>query len=109
MMAEPLKDQFGAEVPGEIAAMIATVWPNFAVDDFVTDCLAGYDELSLTQRARQIAHALGQHLPADYPQAIEILLASLGPKLANTESFGMAPFRYLPHIYYVAERGLDPF
>jgi 3-methyladenine DNA glycosylase AlkC len=108
-LAAPLKDQFGPEIPARIAAMIAAVHPTFAADAFLEDALDGYEPLGLTGRGRQIARAMGRHLPDDYPEAIAILIASLGPKLESTESFGMAPFLYLPHVCFVAERGLDHF
>ncbi|MEZ4702575.1 MAG: DNA alkylation repair protein [Rhodothermales bacterium] len=108
-MAEPLKNQFGADKPATIAGMIANVYPPFDVDAFLADALAGYEALDLTPRGRQIAVALRTHLPADYEEAVDILIASLGPKLASTESFGMAPFLYLPHVTFVATYGVDHF
>lgn len=50
---------------------------------------------------------MARHLPQDYPSAIKIILGSLGPPLARTEGNGIEPFHYLPHIIFVAERGLD--
>ena len=69
------------------------------------------DELELLDRGKQIAVALGEHLPPSYPDAIEVLLRSLGPEHATDElvGVGMAPFFYLPHVLFVAERGLDHF
>ena len=108
-MAEPLKNKFGPSVPNRIAAMIAAAFPGFAAREFVRDALRGYDELDLMSRGRHIAHSLRRHLPQDYPSAIGILTASLGPKLARTEQLGMTPFLYLPHVLFVAEYGLDHF
>ena len=108
-MGEPLKNQFGPEIPGKIARMISAVHPVFDADVFLSDALDGYETLELMARARKIAQALHRHLPEDFPAAIEILLDSLGPKLPTTESFGMAPFLYLPHVCFVAEYGLDHF
>lgn len=50
---------------------------------------------------------MARHLPQDYPSAIKIILGSLSPPLARTEGNGIEPFHYLPHIIFVAERGLD--
>ncbi len=68
-------------------------------------------DLELLARGRHIAQALAVHLPEDYPAAIDILLASLGAEHASDElvGAGMAPFFYLPHTIFVAERGLDHF
>src|ERR671914_2165002 len=108
-MAEPLKDSYGPDVPRRIGAMIAAVDPAFPVEAFVADALDGYESLELTPRARHIAHALGRHLPEDYERAIEILVASLGPKLDSPELTGMDVFVYMPHVFFVAEYGGDHF
>jgi 3-methyladenine DNA glycosylase AlkC len=106
-VAEPLKARYGPEVPRRIAAMIERVHPTFATRAFVEQALRGYEDLELLPRARQIGRALGDHLPADYPQAIDVVLRSLGPPLDSAMGQGMAPFTYLPHVYWIAERGLD--
>lgn len=109
-MAGPLKDYFGAEIPRTIADMIVTAYPAFSKPRFLRSALNGYEPLGLMPRGRQIARALRQHLPNDYEQAIEILLASLGPTVPKQEGDrGMAPFLYLPHVMFVAEYGLDHF
>jgi 3-methyladenine DNA glycosylase AlkC len=108
-MAEPLKNSFGPEVPARIARMIKEVDSRFDEDAFLTDALVGYRELELTLRARQIAEALGRHLPQDYERAVETLIASLGPKLQAAELTGMDVFIYLPHVFFVAKFGVDHF
>jgi 3-methyladenine DNA glycosylase AlkC len=87
------------------------VHPGFAVRAFTNDACRGLDALELLARARHIAGALGRHLPPAYPDALEILLASLGPEHATDEliGVGMAPFFYMPHTIFIAERGLDHF
>ena len=89
--------------------MIERVDGSFPVDAFLADALDGYQALELTPRARHIARALARHLPADYERAIEILVASLGPKLDSPELTGMDVFIYLPHVFFVAEYGVDHF
>jgi 3-methyladenine DNA glycosylase AlkC len=102
-VAERLKDGFGPDVPARIAAMIEAVHPGFPSADFVAYALEGYEELELTPRARRIAAALARCLPGDPAEALAILVASLGPTTERLE--GMAPFIYLPHVYFVAEHG----
>jgi 3-methyladenine DNA glycosylase AlkC len=109
IMAEPLKNSFGPEVPARIAGMIENVDDAFDADAFLADALDGYESLELTPRARHIGRALGRHLPQDYERAIEILIASLGPKLESSELTGMEVFAYLPYVFYVAEFGVDHF
>ncbi len=52
---------------------------------------------------------LKSQLPDDYEQAIRILMKSLGPAAGEVDLSGMAPFLYLPHVYYVVEYGLEHF
>ncbi len=89
--------------------MIAAVSKRFDTERFVSDALEGYEALELKPRARHIARVLRQHLPQDYVRAVEVLTASLGPKIEQTENFGMSAFLYFPHVMFVAEYGLEHF
>ena len=110
-MGEPLKTFFSSALVRRLARDIARVHPGFPVRGFTNDACRSLDTLELLDRGRQIAGALGARLPPSYPEAIEILLRSLGPEHATDEliGVGMAPFFYLPHTLFVAERGLDHF
>ncbi|MDD4912114.1 MAG: hypothetical protein PHP57_07445 [Sideroxydans sp.] len=108
-MAEALKNQFGADIPVKIAGMIGAVSKRFDAQRFVSDTLEGYEALELKPRAQHIARMLRKHLPQDYAQAVEILTASLGPKIEQTDNFGMVTFLYFPHVMFVAEYGLEHF
>ncbi len=108
-MAAALKDQFGSAVPREIAYMVAAVWPAFDGKAFLRDALKGYDALSLTQRARQIAASLRKHLPPDYVQAVDVLMRSVSVPRRHQAQHGMSGFLFMPHTYFVAENGLEHF
>lgn len=108
-MAEPLKNSFGADVPRTIARMIAAVFPRFDEQGFVRSSLEGYDALELMPRGWKIAHQLRRSLPEDYEKAIEILLASLDQNPERTVAQGMSGFLFLPHVFFVAEYGLEHF
>jgi len=108
-LADQLKDQFGESVPRAIAAMIRAVHREFPQDDFLRDALAGYGPLSLTARGQQIATALRRHLPQDYPRAIAILLESADRSHEHRATGGMAAFLYMPHMYFIAQHGLEHF
>ncbi|MDX6769178.1 MAG: DNA alkylation repair protein [Elusimicrobiota bacterium] len=108
-MAETLKSRYGPEVPRRIASMLRAVHPRFPADAFLADALDGYEALELMPRGRKIAAALERHLPADYEEAVALLVASMGPKLGAAEGHGMSPFLYMPHSFFIAERGLDHF
>ena len=108
-MASALKDQFGPSAPRAIARMIRAVHADFPHDEFLKDALAGFGPLSLTGRGFQIAGALRKHLPADYPRAVDVLLASTAQPHEHRASGGMAAFLYMPHLFFVAQHGLDHF
>ena len=108
-MAEPLKNQFGTDIPARIAEMIYPVFSGFDAPGFVEDALQGYEALELMARGRKIAQALRRWLPGDYEAALDILMASLGPRLDRAQDPGMAVFLYLPHVFFVADYGLDHF
>lgn len=108
-MAEPLKNSFGVDIPRRIADMIRPVYPRFKHDAFVRDALVGYAQLDLMPRGWQIARTLRRYLPDDYEKAVDILVASLDSPLEQTQDNGMAPFLYMPHVFLVAEFGLDHF
>ena len=108
-MPEPLKNSFGRDIPVWIADKIKAVHPVFDVESFLSEVLDGYDGLELTPRGWHIAYGLHRHLPASYPEALEVLLASLGPEISDNQLTGMESFRYMPHIFFVAQYGLDHF
>ncbi len=89
--------------------MITPVYPQFRRAVFVRDALKGYEQLDLMPRGWQIARTLRRYLPDDYEKAVDILIASLDCPLEQTQDNGMAPFLYMPHVFLVAEFGLDHF
>ena len=106
-----LKSFFSPALVRRLAGDIKRAYPAFPERAFVKDACAGLDALELLDRGKHIATALSRHLPPAYPDAIDVLLRSLGPEHAGDEllGVGMAPFFYLPHTMIVAERGLEHF
>ncbi len=108
-MAQALKLFFSPQRVEELAGTISTVYPGFDGPGFKAFCCAKLEELELMPRALHISRGLRQYLPANYVQAIEVLMLSLGPPLAATDNNGLAPFFYLPHVFFVRDYGLDHF
>lgn len=108
-MADPLKTFFSPALAERLARSLRPHHGRLSVAAFVRDATANLDDLELLERARQFARVMAAHLPAGYPDAIDVILRSLGPPHASDEleGAGMAPFFYLPHTLFVAERGLD--
>lgn len=117
-MAEPLKNQYGSEIPQRIADMISGVYPAFNRKAFLEWVLPAFDGLELMPRGWHIADGLHHALPPNYVKAIDILLDSLPaakPGLSK-ESLtqdrvggSLAPFLYMPHTFFVARYGLHDF
>jgi 3-methyladenine DNA glycosylase AlkC len=110
-VADTLKQFFSPALVRRLAADIARVHPAFPAREFERRACSGLRALELLDRGRHIARALEACLPRQYPEAIDVLLRSLGPEHASDEliGVGMAPFFYFPHTVFVAERGLDHF
>jgi 3-methyladenine DNA glycosylase AlkC len=110
-MATSLKGFFSPALVRRLAADLVRVHPNFPERRFVKEACSGLAALELLDRGRHSARAIAAHLPPTYPEALTVLLRSLGPEHASDELLGagMAPFFYFPHTVFVAERGLDHF
>ncbi|MCR2747435.1 DNA alkylation repair protein [Limnobacter parvus] len=80
----------------------------FPADEFCKHALSNLEPLELMQRAQHIANSLRQFLPANYTQAVSILIESFTPAEADVGSLGVAGFFYLPHSVFIADYGLDP-
>lgn len=90
-----------------LARNIAGVHPDFDGAGFRRAAAAGLGPLAILDRGRHLAAALRRFLPPRYEDAVGVLLKSLTPPLAATESFGLGVFFYLPHVYFVSEYGVD--
>lgn len=106
-MAEPLKNFFDAKVVRAIGEQLAVGFPKLDVGKFCKRCLTGLDELELTARGWHIAEVMHRTLPGDFPVAASILTSGLGAPLAADVGNGMAPFKYLPHMFYISQYGVE--
>jgi len=108
-VAAELRDFFNEAVIRDIARDLKRAHAAFPDRTFVATAVSGLDPLSLTGRAAHIAAAMRQCLPEDFGETANILTRSLGSSHASSDTFGMQPFKYLPHTMYVAEHGLAHF
>jgi 3-methyladenine DNA glycosylase AlkC len=108
-MAEALKHFFDERLIRSIGASFQELVPGWKTRRFVKECLDGLDELELIARGRRVAEVMRRHLPEDFDEAAEVIVGSLGPESDGSGSVGMAPFRYLPHVFFVGTYGLGHF
>lgn len=109
-MAEPLKNFFDVRLVASLADELGRAHPALDRRRFVRDGLDGLEALELLARGEHLARVLRRHLPDDFERAVEVLIASLPAERAPSDGLpAMAPFRYLPHVCFVARYGLDHF
>ena len=106
-MAELLKNKYGLVFAEQIARMVTRVDSRFDGPAFIADVSVGYEGMELMQRAHHMAQCMARYLPSDFQEAADVLVKSLGPVLTNPMRNGMAPFVYLPHVFYIARYGLN--
>ncbi len=106
-MAEPLKNLFGAPVIHRLARELAGVHAGLDVATFTRDALDGFEYLELLDRGRHLAVVLQRHLPRDFGEAVDVLLATLPTE--RTPQGGMSSFFYLPHTEFVRQFGTGHF
>lgn len=109
MGAAALKDVLDPAQVRALAAELRSACPHFDATAFVTRSVAGLEGLELSARAWQIAEAMHAHLPRPFAAAAAVISASLGPEIEATGENGLAPLRYMPHVFYVQKYGLDDF
>jgi 3-methyladenine DNA glycosylase AlkC len=99
-VAPPLKDQFGPDVVERIA-------DTLPVDraSFVAQCLEGFAELELMDRARHIAQVMHRHLDDDPAVAVRQVHAAIGSERLP----GMSAFFYNPHSEFIGRYGVPAY
>ncbi|MBL8163475.1 MAG: DNA alkylation repair protein, partial [Anaerolineae bacterium] len=92
-----------------LAGKVSAVYSAFAADAFIGDVTPRLEPLELKARIRAMSEGLRRYLPADYPQAVSILLATLGPELTLEEGMFNEGWFVLPIAQFVEDYGLDHF
>ncbi|MBF0613225.1 MAG: DNA alkylation repair protein [Magnetococcales bacterium] len=105
--AKQLKEIFHRPLVEELASRVADHFPAMDTQVFVQQIVNDFPQLSLMARSRRIAQGLHNHLPPSFPQAVAILLASLGAEDGSGGVEGHEGFRYLPFLNFVGLYGLQ--
>ena len=106
---QPFKNYYNEEMAWRLGGMVAQVYPAFDCEGFVAQVRPQLPPLELKQRIAVFSQALHDHLPADYSQAVEILLALLGPALNEEEGMFNDGWYMMPVAHFVEVYGLDHF
>ncbi len=102
-----LKDLFGPAMAEKLARLVRAAHPGFPAEAFVADVAPRLAPLELKGRVAALAAALRAHLPPAYPEALAILLKTLGPPLPGTEGVFEDGWFALPLATFVELYGLD--
>lgn len=102
-----LKDRlFNAASVAELSARMRVAHPTFARRRFERSVLARFPQLELKQRIGWMVNVLGEHLPPDFPAALDILHRSLPEPLDPTLGDGdFGTFVWVVPGEYVARHG----
>ncbi|MCG8455689.1 MAG: hypothetical protein MI919_05360, partial [Holophagales bacterium] len=107
MSDNAFKNRVGPDVVCRLGLDVEDTHPAFDTEAFSRQALEGLAELELKARIDQIARTLREHLPSSYPEALEIVVATLGRPLEVEEGFGDSVFYYWIHAHFVQVFGLD--
>lgn len=100
-----MSNQFAIDLAAFLGGRIAAGYDAFDQGRFLesvrtSQATGGWPEV--------IAQALREHLPQDYPEAVEILVRTLGPPVPIDRVMDEA-YRETPLAYFVAHYGVDHF
>lgn len=111
MSKEPflLKDHlFNKTKLNKLAQEIKAANPSFKDQAFVRDCIEAFPALELKERISCISRNLKDYLPADYTEALGIIMAALpAPLDPNLHDNDFGDFIYAPYGQFVADYGCE--
>jgi len=107
--AVALKLYFGRELAIRLSSLILQHFPEFPTDSFVDSVTTQAEPLELKGRVAVITDELRKSLPAEYPEALNILLHILGPENETEEGMFNNGYFLMPAAYFVEKYGLEYF
>jgi len=102
-----LKDQlFNPSKVSSLAFEIQAAYPTFKTEDFIATITQELPKLELKERISHIAEGLRNYLPAEYDQAIKVIVSALPKPLdPNLTDNDFGDFIYAPYGYFIAKYG----
>lgn len=102
-----LKRHFTGDCAREIAGRLDDVLDGFDTEGYAAEVDRRVGPLELKDRVLVLTEGLRQRLPGDYPDAVAVLIDSLGPELAEDEGMFTSSWFLMPVARFVEEYGLD--
>ena len=95
-----MKDRISPDVIAHLADLLAAASKSFRRDEFLADAVEGLESMEMKARVLHVADALSRSLPADFPEAAEVIDEALG-------SPGLNSWMAYPVDDFVARYGID--
>src|SRR4030095_3183824 len=102
-----VRDVFNENVVDRLAEKLARVWRGVYARAFRQSIQPKLKSLTFSERNSLIRDSLWEHLPKDYPLALQVILKALPPELTQRHVTGYDGFIVLPQNEFVAKYGLD--
>ena len=109
MATKKLKEWFDKALAELWAQKIQPHHPSFDTRQFVEQVDKGVQKLELKGRVELIADLLHRYLPDNYPHALQIITAILGPENEGETGMFTQGYWLMPVAKYVEKYGLDHF
>lgn len=106
-MAESLKTYLDGATARTLGERVHAVHPEFDVDGYATAVDDRVGPLELKDRVLAMAEELRDRLPGHYPDALAVLVASLGAGLEEDQGMFNDGWYLMPVARFVEEFGLD--
>lgn len=103
------KHQVNEGTARRLARALEEAYPAFDATGFVRQVRQQIAPLELKARIALLSHEMATRLPEDYPQALPIVLSTLGPELQDTKNVAADAFYHWVHGHFVETRGLGHF
>ena len=101
-MAEKMKYYFGAETAALLASKL-----GLDPDEYANWVTPRVDDIEIKDRVRVFAQGLQDRLPADYLEALDVIVNSFGPELAIGEGYFNYGFYWWPVGQFIEDYGLE--
>ena len=102
-----LKKHFDGATARVLGDSIRAVFPEFDVESYAVEVDREVGPLELKDRVLVMARGLRDRLPAHYPEAVAVLVASLKDPLGEDAGMFNDGFHLMPVARFVEEYGLD--
>lgn len=102
-----LKRHFDSGCARELAVRITPVFPEFDGEGYAREVDAAVGPLELKDRVQVLAEGLRSRLPESYPDAVRVLVGSLGAELKEGEGMFKASWFLMPVARFVEVFGLE--